>query len=167
MLIQTNSCLVYSSRGTVFLLKLLFRPKKGISCSKPLSTKALSLAAWGKRDQAPCLSFGLSHTHSSGDRESEFSIMGKEITKTTQDVSARMEDPFISGCCSLFQVPMELCGTEYRCLQPLEENHKLCSPLFREKSPVSSSRATVCFLNMLALSSEFCPFFEKLERNSP
>lgn len=82
--------------------------------------------------------------------------MGKEITKTPQDVSARTGDPFVSGCCCLLQVPMELWGTEHRCLQPLEENHKLCSPLFREElRAVYSSRATV--LHMLTLSS--VPFF--------
>lgn len=37
----------------------------------------------------------------------------------------------------------------------------------KEPRAVYSSRATVCFLNMLTLSSELCPFFEKLERNSP
>lgn len=101
------------------------------------------------------------------DRELEFTLKEK-ITETTQDIPARTEDPFTLGCCCLFQVPVELCGTAHCCLPSPQEDHKLCSLLFRQKSLEQLTAAgRQCIFSTYLYCYLNCAFFEKLERNSP
>lgn len=141
----------------------LYKPKAGISCSKLSSAKVLSLAARGERDEASRLSSSLSHTCRPGDRELEFTVMGKEVTETTRDIPAKMVNPFASGCCCLFKAPMELCGRAHHCLHaptpPTPRRSQALRAAFLRRAQSSLQKQSHCFLSCPLNPSFFFFFF--------